>query len=317
MKRYSIRFLLTALAMALLAQAAVAQSSAKPSPYEGVSEPPASDAIVASPDTPAAAASPRPAPSPAPARATAPDAQPSSLQKAATPPDPDADIVTEVPQSAVTATAPAHIGEPTLYERSTNPDADIVHVQPDRPGELDSGTLIHVRLQESLSTSETSQGVPFTAIVMAPVAQAGKVIIPMGSEVKGRVVTVRAGSRLGGKATLRLRPDVVTLPDGSRYMLHAQVVQTQGTDTRADNEGGITPKSHLKQDAIEYGAAAGTGAIVGAKFAGGTGALVGSAIGASIITAHLLLQNHQARLPKDSVLIFGLTEPMTLVSVQN
>jgi len=319
MKRYTNPLLFASFAVVLLAQSAFGQTKAKPSAgYEGQSLPPASDAIVASPDTPEPTLATRPATEPAPAAVTAPApapaAQPAAI--AATPSNPDAGIVGDSPANVASTTTGSNL-EPTLYERSTNPDADIVQVQPKHSGALDTGTLIRVRIQEALSTSKTAPGDPFSAIVMSPVEQSGKVIIPMGAELKGRVVSVRVGKAMRGKATMRLRPDVVTMPDGSTYMLHAQVVETQGTDTRADSEGFVTSKSHLKKDAIQYGAVAGGGAIVGASFGGPTGALVGAGIGAGFVTVHLLVQNHQAQLPKDSVLIFGLTEPMTFLAVQN
>ena len=255
----------------------------------------------------------QPTPAAAPAQAPVPAAQPAAT--VAAPSNPDAGIVGDTPGNVASTATGANL-EPTLYERSVNPDADIVQVQPN----------IRVRStparsfasgSRKLSTSKTAPGDPFSAIVMSPVEQSGKVIIPMGDEMKGRVVSVRAGKAIGGKATIRLRPDVVTMPDGSRYMLHAQVVETQGTDTRADGEGFVTTKSHIKKDAIKYGAVAGGGAAVGATLGGPTGALVGAGIGAGFVTVHLLVQNHQAQLPKDSVLIFGLTEPMTFLAVQN
>jgi hypothetical protein len=301
--------LLLAAAMAFTAQGALAQTHAKPTPYEGMSQPPSADSIVATPDTETQAAPTTNTVAPAPAAASTP--APAQPKAAAT--NPDAGIVGE------TATASTHSNglEPTLYERSTNPDAGIVGEVALRPGALESGTLIRVRTQEVLSTSTTAAGTEFSAIVMSPVSQGGKVIIPMGSLVKGRVVSVRAGKSFGQKAELRLRPDTVTMPDGTRYMFHAEVVQTQGTDTKAGGEGTITTASHLKRNAIEYGAGAGTGAIIGAAVGGGPGALIGTAVGAGVITVHLLLQSHQAQLPKDSVLIFGLTEPMTFTAVQN
>ncbi|HVJ09846.1 MAG TPA: hypothetical protein VM554_15820 [Acidisarcina sp.] len=315
MKRYSNPILFTTIAVALLAQAAGAQNHAKPSPYEGTSQPPANDTIVASPDTPVLQT--RRAPAPVAAAAVPTPAPAASVQPAKPAVNPDADIVNDVPRDRVASATPAATLEPSIYERSTNPDADIVHVAPERPGELESGTLLRVRLQQALSTSTTHVGDPFTAIVMAPVSQAGKVIIPMGSEVRGRVVSVHAGKTLRNKPTIRLRPDVVMMPDGSRYMLHAEVLQTESRGLKAGSEGTITTKSQLKKDAVEYGLGTGAGAVVGAEFAGGTGALVGGAIGAGIITVHMLMQNHQAQLPKDSVLIFGLTEPMTFTAVQN
>jgi len=299
--------LLLAAAMAFMAQGALAQNHAKPTPYEGMSQPPSTESIEATPDAEVQPVPVAAAPTPAPVTT------PVQAKPAAAAINPDAGIVGE---TAVVST-PSNGLEPTLYERSTNPDAGIVGEVAQRPGELESGTLIRVRTQEVLNTASTAVGTEFSAVVMSPVSQGGKVIIPMGSIVKGRVVSVKAGKSFGQKAVLRLRPDTVTMPDGNRYMFHAEVVQTQGTDTRAGGEGTITTASHLKRNAIEYGAGAGGGAIIGAAVGGGPGALIGTAVGAGVITVHLLLQSHQAQLPKDSVLIFGLTEPMTFTAVQN
>ena len=115
--------------------------------------------------------------------------------------NPNAGIVGET----AAVSTPSNGLEPTLYERSTNPDAGIVGEVAQRPGELESGTLIRVRTQEVLNTASTAVGTEFSAVVMSPVSQGGKVIIPMVGIVKGRVVSVKAGKSFGQKAVLRLR----------------------------------------------------------------------------------------------------------------
>src|SRR5450631_448212 len=179
MKNHSNPLLLAA-AMAFMAQGAFAQTHAKPTPYEGMSQPPSTDSIVATPDTEVQAAPKATTPATAPAPVSV--STPVQAQPAAT--NPDAGIVGD--KTAVASTTTGSGLEPTLYERSTNPDAGIVGEVALRPGELESGTLIRVRIQEALSTSSTSAGSEFSAIVMSPVAQGGKVIIHMGSQVKGR-----------------------------------------------------------------------------------------------------------------------------------
>jgi hypothetical protein len=210
-------------------------------------------------------------------------------------------------------------GPAPLHTRVTppNPDGDIVQLPPLRPGELRAGTPIHVSLLTPLSTKETVRGQQFSSRVTADVAEDGKVIIPSGSEIKGKVTEVTTGNHLGGRATIHLRPDVIVLPDGSKYQLHAQVVDSEGTDTKANSEGSITPKSHGKRDVTEYAMFAGSGAIIGAKLGGGPGALIGTLVGAGIVTTHMLMHNPQADLPKDSALVFSLTEPMELTPIQN
>jgi len=277
------------------------QQSAQDQNMSGVSHPPADDTIQADEDVPMPTVAPKPKPSAAiplpPAVATP------------RPGDPDYGIVTAVP----TTTADA-----SLTRRSWNPDDDIVNFVPSNPNELGSGTNIRVRLSEGLSTRDTRPGELFRAVVDRDVYKDGRVIIPAGAEMRGRVVAVSQGHHVGPHATLRLRPEMIVLPDGSAYHLYAEAVQSKAPGTRADEEGGIEAAPHYKKDAIEYGAGAGAGAVVGGEIAGPVGAGVGSLVGAGAVTTHMLLGKPAAAdLPQGSMLVFSLTEPMALTPTKN
>lgn len=298
----------------LLVPAVFAQQAAQNS--QGVSNPPADDAIVTSQDEQAnPPAKPSPA-VPATPAATASAVSTPATSVAAPVANPDYGIVTSV--ASGTGSAPIPATSATLSKRPYNPDEDIVGYVPSPSNELAEGTNIRARLMDTLSTKETNAGTAFKAQVATDVYKEGRVIIPAGSELRGRVVSVTQGHHFGQSATLRLRPDVVILPDGTAYHLYGQVVESKAPNTRTDREGGIQPASHLKKDALEYGAGAGTGAIVGAKIAGPHGAVIGSLVGAGVITAHMLMQHPEiAEVPKGSVVTFSLTEPMGLMPTRN
>jgi hypothetical protein len=112
---------------------------------------------------------------------------------------------------------------------------------------------------------------------------------------------------------MRLLPETVILPDGTRYRLHAETTGTPGSRTRVGSEGAITPDSRLKRDGIEYGGAVGAGAATGAVLGGPVGALTGSLVGAGVVTARLLVSHPQATLEAGTTLLFTLTEPLSLV----
>ena len=302
----------------LLAPFAVAQSSegqSKPSPYTGVSQPPPDESIVAQPDAPPPTAPPATVAAPAPAPATIVAPAPMAPAPAATSPtDPDYGIVTSVPGGPAGSTT----GDQAVLHSRASGDYGIVDVVHSSNNELAGGTNIHVRIAQDLSSEQTQPGSAFSGMVASDVFKDGRVIIPAGSELRGRVTSVRQGSHFGVPSTIRLRPDVVILPDGTAYHLYAQVVGTRAPNTRTDSEGGIIPKSHLKRNSIEYGAGAGTGAVAGAEIAGPPGALVGSLVGAGVVTTHLLMQHPQiAEVPKDSIITFSLTEPMGLTPTKN
>ena len=227
--------------------------------------------------------------------------------------NPDYDIVTSIPSENQ---APAATGA-TLQTRPSGED-DIVTSVPSSPNDLAEGTNIRVKLSEKLSTRDTTAGSPFRGEVVKDVYKDGRIIIPAGSELRGRVVAVSQGHHFGPAATLRLRPDVVILPDGTAYHLYGRVAGSAAPGTRTDSEGGIQPRPQMVKTGVEYGAAAGTGAIIGAYAGGPVGAAVGSIVGAGIVTAHILMQHPSAAVvPAGSIVTFSLTEPMALTPTKN
>lgn len=277
-------------------------AQAKPSPYEGVSTPPPSDAITTTeqaPATPPAAA----APAPAPAAKTNPDA---GIIETPLPPTAD----DSMPHSA---------GLHSRYADASSDkrDEDIVTYVPGPANALPAGTVFKVRMLQDINASDTAPNTPFRGTVSEDVVRNGKVVVPVGSELRGRVVYAAAGNRLNGGSTIHLRPDEFVLPDGTRYHLHGQVIDTFGSDTKAKGEGDIVANEHGKRTLAELGMGAGSGAIIGAAVGAGVGAVVGTAVGAGVVTAHWLRTNWSANLPAQSTVVFSLTDPMFLNPVQD
>lgn len=287
-------------------------AQAKPSPYEGVSTPPSSDAINTTeqaPATPPAVVTPapaatRPAPVPAPAAQS----------------NPDAGII-ETPLPASTEDYAPHraaaLKGRNFEAPADNRDEGIVTYVPGPANALPAGTVFKVRMAEDIDAGSTKPNTPFKGTVAEDVLRNGKVIIPVGSELHGRVVYATAGNRMNGGSVIHLRPDEFVLPDGTRYHLHAQVIDTFGSDTKAKGEGNIVANEHGKRTIAELGMGAGGGAVVGAAVGAGVGAVVGTAVGAGIVTAHWLRTNWSANLPAQSTVVFSLTDPMYLNPAQD
>lgn len=217
--------------------------------------------------------------------------------------DPDANIVTA-------ETAGRH---PLAEDSKDDPDAGIVTMVPGKPGELSDGTLVKVKLREELSTLKTQPGTKFTAEVAEPVMKDGKVIVPAGAVLEGRVTQVHGGTRLNGGAAIHLEPRMVVLPDGMQYAVRARAIDTDSwQNTHVDEEGTITRRGNGKQTATVMGLSAGSGAAAGAMIGGVPGAVIGAGVGAGAATVVWLKQDRQATLPKDLEIIFSLTEPMSI-----
>lgn len=295
-------FTATSLAALLMTAAAFGQS-AKPSPYQGVAHPP-DDAIVTN-DLGAAN----------PASADAADADSTTVSQPAA----QREAMPSSPSDHEYVNHPGLVSRPESPTPSAaapyNADADIVTSVPSGPNQLPEGTTLTVSLNQQLSTATTQPGAVFSARVLAPVMKNNRIVIPVGSTVTGRVTSVSSGRRITGGASIRLRPDEVVLPDGTRYFLHAEVYDLGNyRHVKPDAEGSVTSVDHGKRTLAEAGLFGGGAAAAGLMIAGGPAALVAGGAAVGYVGAHWLLESHQAILPKDSQVVFGLTQPMSLVS---
>jgi hypothetical protein len=226
-----------------------------------------------------------------------------------------APATTEVYGPYVPYTGPKVAGAPVATHAAPveNPeDAMIVVSVPERSGELREGTLLKTKMVNTLSTESTVTGSRFTAEVTEPIERNGRVIIPVGAILEGRVTEVHGGKRITGGALLHLETTNVTLPDGTHYIVHAQVIDTGNSDFKVTDEGTLKKKDHAKETLAVMGGVTGAGAATGAVVGGGVGAIVGASIGAGVSTVIWLKQDRQATLPKDVKLVFSLTAPMVL-----
>jgi hypothetical protein len=195
---------------------------------------------------------------------------------------------------------------------SKDVDSQIVTQVPEGEGEINEGTLLRVRMREGLSTATTAPGTKFTAEMMEAITNHGRVIIPIGSILEGQVTAVHAGHRISGAASLHLEPERVTLPDGTIYVIHAQLIDTTLNSFNVDREGTLKRRDRAKETLAVTALATGGGAVAGAMIGGGVGAVVGAGVGAGVSTVMWLKQERQATLDKDSRLVFSLTTPMIL-----
>ncbi len=184
---------------------------------------------------------------------------------------------------------------------------------PEREGELREGTLLKTRMLNTISTSTTMRGAKFTAELTEPIERNGRVILPVGSIVEGRVTEVRGGRRISGGAALHLETSDVTLPDGTHYIVHAQVVNAGKNEFKVTDEGTLKKKGPSEGDAGGDGRRDRSGRC---DWCGDRAVewerLSGAGIGAGVSTVVWLKQDRQATLPKDVSLVFSLTTPMIL-----
>ena len=220
------------------------------------------------------------------------------------------------PASAVAAMPAPVLAQTTEGRRPlTDPDANIVTSVPDVPGQVNEGTPLRARLQNPLSTKDTQVGDTFLAELVQPVTQHGVVLIPVGSQIRGRISEVHGGRRFTGRASIRLQPDFITFPDGTAHRIHAELTDLDNfADAHVNSEGTVVGTEHPKATIAAIGLTTAGAATAGAVIGGGVGAGVGAAIGVGAGAIWWLKRDVQQELPVGTGLVFSLDEPVTVTS---
>ena len=187
----------------------------------------------------------------------------------------------------------------TLIATPASPQAAATAVLPP-PSEkvtVPYGSVLSVRLLESVNSDLNQPGDQFVASLASPVMVGDRVVIPAEAGLQGKIVEVRSAGRFTGRSSLVLELTRLAY-NGKSYQLRTSQYSQQGParDTRS---------------AETIGGGAGVGAILGAIVGGGKGAAIGAVIGAGVGTGvQARTKGAQVRLPAESLLSFRLETPL-------
>jgi hypothetical protein len=166
---------------------------------------------------------------------------------------------------------------------------------------LPAGTRLPVVLDTGVGSDTSHAEQPVHAHIARPIVVHGETVLPAGTRVSGVVTDARRSGKVKGLAHVGMRFDtLVARGDAERYKIHTAAV-------------GRTAQSTKKKDALEIGAPAAGGAIIGAIVGGKKGAAIGTAAGGGAGTAVVLsTRGKEVHLPKGSALMLRLSEPVTI-----
>lgn len=181
-----------------------------------------------------------------------------------------------------------------------------------------AGTRLGVYLENGISTRSAKPGDSVYLRTSFPVTQNNRIVIPVGSYLRGELLSAKRPGRIHGKGEFRLKLTTLILPNGYTLDLNAapRSADSGGKETM-DSEGKVTGPGGKGRDAGTIAETAGSGAGIGAIAGGAKGAGIGAGIGGLAgLAAVLLTRGPEAELPRGSSLDIVLERDLPLDSAQ-
>jgi len=156
-----------------------------------------------------------------------------------------------------------------------------------------------VRINQTINVKHAEAGEHFTGEIAAPVERDGRVLIPRGTPVRGRVDAAHHRGHFKGASILELRLTSMVL-NGHEYAIETH-----------DNVH--TKKGKGKRTAGWIGGLGGAGALIGGLAGGGAGLAIGAASGAGAGTVIAgTTGNRDIVIPAESIQHFRLSDELVI-----
>lgn len=188
--------------------------------------------------------------------------------------------------------------------------------RPAGPGQsiiVPKDTHVGVILESGISTATAKPGDSVYFRTSFPITINNKVIIPVGSYLRGEVADTKRPGRVKGKGELRLRLNTLVFPNGYTVDMNAEPHSADGGQVKTDSEGQMTGPGGKGKDATTIATTTAAGAGIGAIAGGGKGAGIGAGVGGVAgLAAVLLSRGPDAQLPRGSSMDLVLERDLQL-----
>jgi hypothetical protein len=166
---------------------------------------------------------------------------------------------------------------------------------------LPAGTLLRVRLDNSVGSDISRVEEPVRAQLVSPIVIGGRTVLWAGSAFTGSVTQAIRSGKVKGRGRLAMRfHTLAPAGDNERYRISTRTWSRIAPGTK-------------KKDAATIGLPAAGGAIVGGLVGGKKGAAIGAIAGGGTGTAVVLsTRGKEVRLGRGAVLLLRLSEPVTV-----
>jgi hypothetical protein len=212
--------------------------------------------------------------------------------------------------------------KPASVPASSAPSAASAPAAPGDPNKITipAGSRIPLSLKQAISTKNAREGDSVYAETAFPFVIDGRVVVPAGSYIQGKIARVERAGHGKGRAEILMHFTSMIYPSGYTVMLPGSVQNTPGADNKSvkDSEGTIQQDSDTGKK-VEDAAKNGVYGTLGGATAGGlaTGGLNGARVGAGIGAAAgigwaLLKRGPDVRLEVGTSIEMEIQRPITV-----
>jgi hypothetical protein len=177
-----------------------------------------------------------------------------------------------------------------------------------------AGTRLAVVLENGISTRNAKAGDSVYLRTSFPITQNNRVVIPIGSYVRGELLDSKRPGRIKGRGEFRMRLNTLIFPNGYTVsLIGAPRTADSGGNETTDSEGKVTGGGGKGKDAATVATTTVTGTGIGAIAGGAKGAGIGAGAGGLAgLAAVLLTRGPEAQLPRGSTLDIVLERDLSL-----
>lgn len=217
-------------------------------------------------------------------------------------------VAAQVPEGPQTEAPPPATTPVTAASRPANNGPSIL---------VPTGTRIGVILENGISTGTAKAGDSVYFRSSFPITINNKVVVPVGTYLRGEVTESKRPGRVKGRGELRIRLNTMVFPNGYTVDMNAEPHSADGGQVKTDPEGKMTGPGGKGKDVTTVATTTATGAGIGAIAAGGKGAGIGAGIGGVAgLAAVLLSRGPEAQLPRGSSMDLVLEHDLQLDAAQ-
>jgi hypothetical protein len=178
-------------------------------------------------------------------------------------------------------------------------------------------TQVSIQMLSGIHTRINRPNDLVTARLLQPVLVDGRVVLPSGSILDGRITMIRNSGHVHRPAELGLRFDKIVLPDGQAEPMAgvlAVMDKSSKLDLHIDAEGHLTGGRALSWKTLIGGVGLGSFGAIKAVASGATAVSMGlSLAGAAAIGYEILWpRGHEVNLPPETLCLIRLNYPLTV-----